>query len=54
MSKDVSHEMLADGMGIDWMPKTGFRPTNELREAIPPAYTEFIGRELLAQLAVAA
>lgn len=47
MSRDVSHEMLADGMGIDWMPKTGFRPTGELREAIPPAYTEFIGTYLL-------
>jgi DNA (cytosine-5)-methyltransferase 1 len=55
MSRDVSHEMLADGMGIDWMPKTGFRPTNELREAIPPAYTEFVGGWLLEHLeAVAA
>lgn len=36
----------ADGaraLGIDWMQKP------ELAEAIPPAYTEFIGREILAQ-----
>lgn len=31
-------------MGIDWM--TG----NELSQAIPPAYTEWIGRQLLASL----
>jgi DNA (cytosine-5)-methyltransferase 1 len=34
-----------DAMGIDWMTK------NELNEAIPPAYTEFIGRELRRHLA---
>lgn len=33
-------------MGIDWM--TG----NELSQAIPPAYTRFIGTQLLAALAV--
>jgi DNA (cytosine-5)-methyltransferase 1 len=33
-----------DAMGIDWMTK------NELNEAIPPAYTQFIGDQLLAQL----
>lgn len=31
-------------MGIDWM------KTPELAEAIPPAYSEFIGRQILAQL----
>jgi DNA (cytosine-5)-methyltransferase 1 len=33
-----------DAMGISWMTK------NELNEAIPPAYTEFIGKQLLAYL----
>lgn len=32
-------------MGIDWMTK------DELNEAIPPAYTEYIGRQLLQLLA---
>lgn len=35
-------------MGIDWM------TSDELCEAIPPAYTEHIGHQLLAHLAVAA
>jgi DNA (cytosine-5)-methyltransferase 1 len=35
-------------MGIDWM------ALRELSEAIPPAYTEFIGRQLIDQLEVAA
>jgi len=35
-------------MGIDWM--TG----DELSQAIPPAYTQFIGEQLLASLAVTA
>jgi DNA (cytosine-5)-methyltransferase 1 len=33
-----------DAMGIDWMNK------NELNEAIPPIYTQFIGEQLMAQL----
>lgn len=38
-------EKRREAMGIDWM--TG----KELSEAIPPAYTEFIGRRLLEALA---
>ena len=34
-------------MGIDWMNR------NELSQAIPPAYTEFIGQQLLQHLGVA-
>jgi DNA (cytosine-5)-methyltransferase 1 len=30
-----------EAMGIDWMTR------DELREAIPPAYTEFIGRVVM-------
>lgn len=40
--KSISHAPLA--YGIDWM---GFEG---LREAIPPAYTEYIGRQLLSSL----
>ncbi len=35
-------------MGIDWMTR------DELRQAIPPAYTEWIGAQLLASLKVSA
>lgn len=35
-------------MGIDWMNR------DELSQAIPPAYTEYIGSQMLAQLRVAA
>jgi DNA (cytosine-5)-methyltransferase 1 len=34
----------ANAMGIDWMTR------DELNEAIPPAYTEFIGKQLLEAL----
>jgi DNA (cytosine-5)-methyltransferase 1 len=34
----------AAALGIDWMNK------DELREAIPPAFSEFVGRQLLAAL----
>ncbi len=37
-----------DAMGIDWMIK------RELAQAIPPAYTEFIGAQLLAHVKVPA
>jgi DNA (cytosine-5)-methyltransferase 1 len=37
-------EPAADAMGIDWM------TWDELREAVPPAYTEYIGRFLVAGL----
>lgn len=31
-------------MGIDWMER------KELAQAIPPAYTEYIGKEVITQL----
>jgi DNA (cytosine-5)-methyltransferase 1 len=37
----------SDAMGINWMTK------NELNEAIPPVYTQFIGEQLLLQLRTA-
>jgi DNA (cytosine-5)-methyltransferase 1 len=37
-----------EDMGVDWM------TWDELREAIPPAYTEFVGAQLLRYLGVAA
>jgi DNA (cytosine-5)-methyltransferase 1 len=33
-----------DAMGIDWMTK------NEMNEAIPPAYSRFVGKQLMAYL----
>lgn len=44
LAKEVAHA----AMGVDWM------NMDELSEAIPPAYTEWIGRELLRVLAVGA
>jgi len=35
----------AEAMGIDWMPKR-----QELAQAIPPAFTEYIGRQLCAAM----
>jgi DNA (cytosine-5)-methyltransferase 1 len=39
-----SVDQAPDDMGIDWM------TWDELREAIPPAYTQFIGEQLMEQL----
>jgi len=50
MASGCSHEDFAEAMDIDWMPKRGFRPTEELREAIPPAFTEHIGHYLMLAL----
>jgi DNA (cytosine-5)-methyltransferase 1 len=40
----ANHADASDAMGIDWMTR------DELAQAIPPAYTEFIGTQLLAHL----
>lgn len=40
-------EQAREAMGIDWMMR------DELREAIPPAYSEYIGREALKHFEVA-
>ena len=40
--------LAAEAMGIDWMKR------DELTQAIPPAFTEFIGRQLVRHLEVSA
>ena len=42
--KSAAHAETCAAMGIDWMSRT------ELSQAIPPAYTRFIGRQLLEHL----
>ena len=46
--RTVSLDERKEAMGIDWMGR------DELGQAIPPAYTQFIGEQLLAHLASAA
>lgn len=50
MASGITHDVLAEAMGIDWMPTRGKRPSRELCEAIPPAYTELIGHQLAQHL----
>lgn len=57
--KGRSADKLRAAMGIDWLPisggasrKAGY--TGDLFNAIPPAFTEYIGRQLLAAIEVAA
>jgi DNA (cytosine-5)-methyltransferase 1 len=38
----VAHARAA--MGVPWMTR------DELREAVPPAYTEFVGRQIIAAI----
>ena len=42
---DFNRHDASDAMKIDWMPKA-----KELAQAIPPAYTEWVGRHLLSSL----
>lgn len=44
---NCSKAAAADAMGIDWMTKT------EMNDAIPPAYTEFLGLQIRAALLLA-
>jgi hypothetical protein len=47
-----SAKQLKEAMGIDWMPMGGGRRKGTITEAIPPAYTEFIGRRILEAAAL--
>jgi DNA (cytosine-5)-methyltransferase 1 len=41
-----------EAMGIDWMRwRSRTQEWNDLKEAVPPAFTEFIGEQLMAHLA---
>jgi DNA (cytosine-5)-methyltransferase 1 len=47
-SKGVTWEYVQNAMGIDWMSRA------ELSQAIPPAYTEYLGRQVLELLRISA
>lgn len=47
LGRNLNIAEMREAMGIDWMTR------EELSQAIPPAYTEFIGEQLIATLAVA-
>src|SRR5690606_18380774 len=49
MSKHVPIETIREVMGIDWMTRR-----EDISDAIPPAYTEHIGQQLIDHLARAA
>lgn len=47
--------LFREAMGIDWMPDAGGgRRSGTVSQAIPPAYTEFIGKQLMQYLCVEA
>lgn len=50
LASQTTHEQFAAALGIDWVPARGQRPSRELHEAIPPAYTEWIGRYLMLEV----
>jgi DNA (cytosine-5)-methyltransferase 1 len=42
LGRNITTDEQREAMGIDWMPRKW------LSQAIPPAYTEWIGRKLLS------
>lgn len=52
MASGTTHEMWAAAKGIDWIPANGRkRPSPALNDALPPLYTEFVGRQLMVHIA---
>jgi DNA (cytosine-5)-methyltransferase 1 len=51
LASGTTHELFSQALGIDWIPKRGHRPAAELHEAVPPVYTERIGKQLIQALA---